>query len=249
VPDRRAHRGPHPQDAQLFATDCLPRLRAAVADLNWLLSRSYAAPSSLKLVGDRYALSARQRVAVARAACADDALASRTARRLAPHMAAGRPLWIDGYNVLTTIEAALAGGVVLVSCDACLRDMASMHGTWRKVAETEQAVALIGQALSELGVTDCRWLLDSPVSNSGRLKARLLAAAAEHGWPWQVELAFNPDAKLAQSSEPVATADSNVLDRCGPWLNLARYIVEAAIPQAWLVDLTPTAGDWQAGPP
>ena len=26
---------------------------------------------------------------------------------------AGRELWIDGYNVLTTLEAALAGGVIL----------------------------------------------------------------------------------------------------------------------------------------
>lgn len=204
----------------------------------WLLSRGYASASALKLVGNRYALAARQRLAVARAACPDAALANRTARCTAPQDAAGQPLAIDGYNVLTTIEAALAGGVVLLAVDACMRDLASMHGTWRKVAQTEQAIVLVGQTLSRLGVAECRWLLDRPVSNSGRLKTRLLAAAAEHRWPWQVELAFNPDAELAKTSYLVATADSVVLDRCGPWLNLARHIVETAVPQPWIVDLS-----------
>jgi hypothetical protein len=209
-----------------------------VADLCWLLSRSYAPASALKLVGDRYALMARQRLAVARAACADEARAHRAARCLPPCHAAGRPLAIDGYNLLTTIEAALAGGVLLIARDACLRDLASMHGTWRKVAETEQAIALVGQTLHDLQVLECRWLLDRPVSNSGRLKARLLAAAAAHNWPWQVELALNPDAELVQTSLLVATADSAVLDRCGLWLNLARHVVDTAIPQAWIVDLS-----------
>lgn len=241
MPDRRTNRGPHPQDAELFAEACLPRLRAAVADMCWLLSRGYASASALKLVGDRYALMARQRLAVARAACPDTALANRAARCAAPQVAAGQPLAIDGYNVLTTIEAALAGGVVLLAADACMRDLASMHGTWRKVTQTEQAIVLVGQTLSQIGVAECRWLLDSPVSNSGRLKARLLASAAEHRWPWQVELAFNPDAELAKTSYLVATADSVVLDRCRTWLNLARHVVESAIPQAWIVDLSATA--------
>ncbi len=58
MPDRRKHRGPHPEDRRLFAPEALPRLRAAAGDLSWLLSRGYAPESSLKLVGDRYALAA-----------------------------------------------------------------------------------------------------------------------------------------------------------------------------------------------
>ena len=38
--------------------------------------------------------------------------------------------------MLTTIEAALAGGVILAARDGAYRDMASMHGSYRKVAET-----------------------------------------------------------------------------------------------------------------
>ena len=69
MPDRRTHRGPHPEDAELFATAAIPALRAAAADLTWLLDRGYAVSSSLKLVGDRHYLAVRQRVAVARCVC------------------------------------------------------------------------------------------------------------------------------------------------------------------------------------
>ena len=54
-----------------------------------------------------------------------------------------RQLWIDGYNVLTTIEAALAGAVIIAGRDGCYRDMASMHGSYRKVEETSPAIELI----------------------------------------------------------------------------------------------------------
>ena len=63
MPDRRKHRGPHPEDARLFAPEVWPLLREATADLCWLLSRGYADKSALRLVGDRYELVARQRAA------------------------------------------------------------------------------------------------------------------------------------------------------------------------------------------
>jgi len=127
--DERKHRGPHPQDAELFAAERLPALRAAVSDLAWLLSRGYASPSAQKIVGDRYGLDARQRTAVMRSSCTDAARADRRSRELAIDQLRGRRLLIDGYNVLTTIEAAMAGGVIIVGRDGAWRDLASMHGT------------------------------------------------------------------------------------------------------------------------
>jgi hypothetical protein len=82
VPDKRLHRGPHPDDAQLFAAEMLPPLRNAASDLSWLLSRGYSSNSALKLGGDRYALRERQRNAVARCACSDDARLRRERSRV-----------------------------------------------------------------------------------------------------------------------------------------------------------------------
>jgi hypothetical protein len=236
VPDKRLHRGPHPEDWRLFAPEAWPRLRDAVRDLSWLLSRGYADPSALKLVGDRYQLTERQRTAVARASCSDQALRRRTEHRA--ELQAGQTLLLDGYNVLTTIEAALAGGVVLHARDGCFRDMASVHGTYRKVQETRPALQLLGERLAQFGFGLCRWYLDSPVSNSGRLKGVLLETAAAHGWNWTVELVHNPDAVLAEAPELVATADSMILDRCARWINLAREVVVSRIPAAQVIDLS-----------
>lgn len=242
MPDTRAHRGPHPEDRRLFAPANLPRLREAVRDLSHLLSRGYAPPSSLKLVGDRYALDRRQRTAVLRCACSDQALESRRDRRVPAAALQGAVLLVDGYNVLTTVEAALAGGLVLQGRDGCLRDLASMHGTWRRVEETVPALEHVGRVLDGVGARGATWMLDRPVSNSGRLAELIRELGARRGWSWEVRLAADPDPVLAASGDVVATADSVVLDRCRSWVNLTREVVEGDLPAAWVVRLGLTPG-------
>ncbi|HEY0082494.1 MAG TPA: DUF434 domain-containing protein, partial [Pyrinomonadaceae bacterium] len=83
-PDRRQHRSAHPADWQLFDASRVADLRSAVAELSWLLTRGYASKSALKLVGDRYELTERQRLAVSRAACPDASLERRAAHCLSP---------------------------------------------------------------------------------------------------------------------------------------------------------------------
>jgi hypothetical protein len=237
LPDTRTHRGPDPRDSPAFDPPAWPALRAAVADLSWLLEREYAPTSSLKLVGDRYALTDRQRMAVMRSSCSDAALQHRREQQQSASALGGQPVVIDGFNVLTTIEAALGGGVILCGRDGVFRDLAGVHGTYRKVAETLPALRLVGEVLMTLGVARTRWLLDRPVSNSGRLKAMILEMAQEQGSAWEAELAFNPDALLSTSPDLVVTADSVILDRGPRWFNLARHVIERHIPTARVVDL------------
>ena len=118
----------------------LPRLREALADFSLLLTKGYADKSALKLVGDRFSLTQRQRLAIMRAACSDQQRQSRLARRVPVEALAGQPIAIDGYNLLITIEAALSGGLIFIGRDGCFRDLASIHGTYRKVEETVPAV-------------------------------------------------------------------------------------------------------------
>ncbi len=237
MPDKRRHRGPNPEDAVSFAREHWPVLRQAVADMSWLLSRGYADKSTLKLVGDRYNLTERQRMAVMRSACSDAALERRRTHETKAGEVRGRPLLLDGYNVLTTIEAALAGGVIIEGRDGCYRDMASMHGSFRKVDETAPAVELVGRQLRALDAGRCIWYLDRPVSNSGRLKAIIAALADREGLDWSIELVNSPDAVLIESADIAATADSVILDRCVCWFNLARQVVDVHVPHARIVSL------------
>lgn len=225
MPDSRKHRGQHPSDAELFGDSQVPKLQQAVRDVSWLLSRGYAERSSLKLVGDRYRLQSRQRIAVSRSSCSRQAAARRRLHALPEEAMKGNTLHIDGFNLLITVESALSGGFILEGVDGCYRDMASIHGTYKRVMETEEAILLSGKALEQLEVSRAAWYLDRPVSNSGRLKKMILEIAERKNWNWEAVLHYNPDNLLAGQPQPTASSDSVILDGAAQWFNLARYVV------------------------
>jgi hypothetical protein len=189
-------------------------------------------------VGNRFRLAQRQRLAVARSACAESQRRRRRERESPAGPLAGAELWIDGYNLLIGVEAALGGGVILLGRDGCFRDLASLHGTYRAVGETLPALELIGASLAGWHVARSRWVLDRPVSNSGRLKTVMLELAAGRGWKWDVQLEFSPDKVLSEAAAVVATSDSLVLDRCTSWFNAARTIISERVPAAQIIDLS-----------
>jgi len=238
MPDRRSHRGPHPADAKLFAPKTIPNLQLAVADFSLLLTKGYAEKSALKLVGDKFSLTERQRLAVMRSACSDQHLESRNRRCVAIENVAGQGIAIDGYNVLITVEAAMSGAFVFKGRDGCFRDLASIHGTYRKVTETIPALDLVGEFLKEIGVSEAIWLLDSPVSNSGRLKTLIGELARDGNWNWEIKLLLSPDAELKKTDLIVASSDSVVLDGCKRWANLATEIIKEKLASIRVIDLS-----------
>lgn len=230
-------RGPQPQDACLFAEDQHASLRAAMSDLAWLLSRAYVMNSSLKLVGDRHGLNGRQREALQRGTCSDLQLAEREAKKVEAASLVGEELWIDGFNLLILVESAMGGGLVVRGRDGLCRDLASVHGSYRRVAHTHEAIRLIGQVLAKLGLGQVVWLLDRPVSNSGRLAGWLREAAQEADWAWRVETVDNPDRDLAESQMVVASSDAWVVENSRAYVDLAGQVLAEQVPQAWVLDL------------
>lgn len=237
-PDIRKHRGAHPEDKKLFAAEQLPLLRSATSELSWLLTRDYSLKGALKLVGDRYALTDRQRLAVARAACSDQSQKRRAGTLVSIESVSGEEVIVDGFNLIITVEAALSGGVLLVCRDHCIRDLSSVHGSYRAVNETVQAIGLIGEVLAPLEPKSVVWLLDRPISNSGRLANRIRQFAREKDWKWSVEVVFSPDAEMAASDRIVISSDSQLLDQVPRWLNLNRVLIDKWLAESWLIDLS-----------
>jgi hypothetical protein len=148
---------------------------------------------------------------------------------------------IDGLNVITTIEVALAGGVLLLGRDACIRDMASFHGNYRLVQETEHAVAIFVDAVESMRPSEVTVYIDRPVSNSGRLAEIVRTTAATKGSRLEATTADRVDEILKASTAVVATADSAILDQCSDWLNLASASIKqhrAELEPLWLLDLS-----------
>ncbi len=230
----RRHRGPHPDDAKDFTAPAVPRLRLAVDDLSLLLGRGYVNPSALKLVGDRYRLTRRQRKAIERSTCAPKRAEARRDTRV--ESVRGKAVYVDGFNAVIVGESLLSGAPVFRGLDDALRDLASVHGTWRRVAETEEVVCRYASALAE--AASVAWLLDRPVSNSGRLRALIQDVARARGLPWTADLVPDPDRALADCPGVVASADGAVIDATRGWMDLARAVIG---PGAWVIDLRPQA--------
>jgi hypothetical protein len=235
--EKSKHRGPHPADRKLFAHEQISELRRAVSDLSWLFSRGYTANASIKLVGDRYALKERQRLAVSRAACSDQQEERRRQKCLPFDAIKGQSLLIDGFNLIITVEAALSGGVLVYCRDRCIRDLSSVHGSYRSVTETEEAIHLIGETLMTAEPASVTWLLDQPISNSGRLAQWIREVAATKRWPWEVGVTMNPDKVIRASDQIAVTSDSNILDGAAKWVNLNSLLIGKHLPQAWIIDL------------
>jgi hypothetical protein len=235
---RTQHRGPHPDDARLFGPDALPRLQRAAEEVAWLLDRGYSMATALTAVGNHHQLELRQRVALSRGGCSEAARQARQARALTPEQLTGLELHIDGFNLIIALEVALGGGVLIEGRDGCLRDLAGLRGSYHLVAETETALAHVGQVLTTLSVAEARFYLDAAVSNSGRLRGVILEQAA--AWPLSVtaELLPNVDPTLAAWAG-VVSADAVILDACRSWANLAAWIVARGIPEARLIHLFP----------
>jgi hypothetical protein len=215
----------------------VPLLRQATEELSWLFQRGYSPVAALKLVGDHFGLRERQRLAVLRSSCGEGAAAERSRRRLTVAELQGLRVAVDGFNCLITSEAALSGGLLLRGRDKALRDLSSVHGSYRQVQETERALQLLGDAIAGAAPAEVRWFLDRPVSNSGRLRGLIEAMARTAGWPWQVELADNPDRAIAATGWVAASTDAWLLDRCPHWVCLPDAVVAQAGISPWIVDL------------
>jgi hypothetical protein len=236
--ENERHRGRFAGDALLFAPEAWSDLRVATTELSWLFERGYGQKAAVKLVGDRHGLRERQRLAVLRSACGDQELASRQARRFELPDLGGRVLVIDGFNILIALEAALGGGLLVRGRDGVLRDLASVHGSYRLVDETEAAVSALGEVVAAHRPFAVQVFLDRPVSNSGRVRALIQEISDRRGWPWEISLTDSPDREiLARVGCIAATSDGPVLDRCGSWVPLTEAVVKVHAPGAWIVDL------------
>ncbi|MBN1422086.1 MAG: DUF434 domain-containing protein [Planctomycetes bacterium] len=250
-------RGPHPKDRLCFRPEAMRVLSAVAVDLRYLLGRGYSQAASLKLVSDHVQLLDRQRKFLFRAVMPPELARAIRHRRVVPEALAGAAIWIDGFNVLITIETALAGGPLLEGDDGFLRDIAAQHGGYRPNEHTEPAVARLVAALRDLGVARAAILFDRPVSNSGRMAARMRAALLDAGVEGDAQVANSPDREIAEAlagaapARPpavAATSDSILLARVPSAFDLARHVVEQDPAAPWILRLDAPPNPLTSGP-
>ena len=216
-------RGYIPTDEKEFGPQ-LGKLRAAGADLYYLVNRGYPIKSASVFVGNHYRLSERQRMALVRGVSPDERIKDRKRKEKA-HLEPGSAVSIDCFNTVISLEIAFSGSTLLLCMDGTVRDLAGLRGTYRLIDKTDAAVLAIRRVLEAEQVREACFLLDAPVSNSGRLKGRIADLFTGSAVQTSFEVVSDVD-KLLYDRENVVTSDAIILDRCRSWFNLVRRAID-----------------------
>jgi len=199
----------------------------ALQDYRYLKNRDFPEKAALKLVGDRWRLSALERNCLFRAVFAEGQCRLRRAKLAAPQAVAGQALGVDWYNVLITVESYLKGYPVFLADDGLLRDSSGVHGSYRPGKVTEAAMRKILEAVARLAPARLELFLDSPISFSGAMAEELRRRAS--GCPCEVTVSPSADYPLKSFPGVVATSDSSIIDReaIRRVVDLARIVLES----------------------
>ncbi len=135
-------------------------------------------------------------------------------------------MFIDGYNVLITVESLLAGYPIYLCDDGSLRDT---RGLFRSYKSTRFTIPAISMILDLLGLIKPSWimvLLDQQMSHSGELAEMMRAMIAKRRLLGNAMTAQDVDHLLKEASAIIATSDGIIIDSVTSFvdipLNLAR---------------------------
>jgi len=106
--------------------------------------------SVLQIVGNRYKLNKRQRMAILRVGAAEQDIQLRKSKHLQPSDLKNKTVSIDGFNLLILLESALSGAFIFKGRDGTYRDISSVHGSYKRVQKTEAAIILVGNVLKKM---------------------------------------------------------------------------------------------------
>lgn len=220
------NRGKNTGDDTLFSPQKqVDKLKSAVQDMRYLLSRNYTEKASSDLVGNHYRLKARQIQALRGASASENQIEKRKNKELQISDLNNKTIYLDGFNVLILLESLLSDAYIFEGTDGCFRDLSGVHGTYKRVNQTQQSIELVATSFKKSQAENLIWIFDRPVSNSGRIKEMILDFAKENNLNWNVELEFNPDKFLAENAEIIVSSDAWILDHCKNWFNLIRYLI------------------------
>lgn len=221
------NRGKEASDDNLFGTEKIQlKLKEAVTDLSYFLSRGYGEKATLALVGNRYRLNSRQQQAVRGMSASQSQIEDRKSKEIQRKELEGKEIAIDGFNALILLESILSNAYVFSGQDGFIRDLSSVHGTYKRVKQTSQAIEIIADFYKKEKIKTFFWFFDKPVSNSGRLKKIIEEIALENQYDWRVELVYNPDKVIAESNWIAVTSDAWILDNASANFNLMKYILD-----------------------
>ena len=219
-------------------------LLPAAQDYRLLLGKGYPWQASLALVGNRYNLPAAARQILRRGVFNPAVAAQRRRKLCLVRNLAGRPLALDGHNVVITLESALRGIPVMAADDGFIRDIGQVSQRFRLTSLTEQVLQRLTFYLGTHEIGPVMFWYDEPMSRSGDLAAvtrRILQACQVTGDAQAVPV---PEKQLLEFAGVIGSSDTYLIDRSEQVADVAGEIIRQ-LPEVQIIAL---AGEEEAAP-
>jgi hypothetical protein len=212
--------------------DIKKSLNNASYDLKFLLNRGYRKKVALNLVANKYLLNRDGRNFLVRKVYSDEKSRDRLAKIVDINIITNRTIFIDGYNVLITVETICNHEYdsIIMCDDGILRDIKAVFGKYKKDSSTEGALNYIITLLSQENPACIYFIYDSPVSKSGELAKLTESLIKSHGLVGSAVTDKNVDYELVKLANEcrgiVATSDGAVVDKIEHVLDIPNGICE-----------------------
>ena len=127
------------------SNEIIESLKNAAYDLKFLLNRGYRKKIALNLVTNKYLLDKNGRNYLVRKVFSDEKSRERTAKIVDINNINNKTIFIDGYNVLISVETIYKQEYdSLILCDdGILRDVKAVFGKYKTTSSTDTALNYI----------------------------------------------------------------------------------------------------------
>lgn len=194
----------------------------AIKDYTYFIEKNYPYKPIIKIISDKYRLSGVQRTILQRGLTKRSDASSRKMSLVNENKVKDNILLVDTYNVLITIKSYIDGNFLFIGNDGFLRDTSESHGQIKSIEKMKKPCKLLMDFLKTLKTKEIYFYLDSPISNSKKLKDHIKILLDEYNIGGDSEVVRSPDHVLSNSKEGIAaTSDSVIIDRNGMIFDLA----------------------------
>lgn len=202
-------------------------LKDAAYDLRFLLDRGYSKKQALEFVSTRYSLSKKWRLLLYRCIFSKKECKMHKQKRVNVQKILGKRVYVDGYNVLITVESLLLKDPIYLCDDGFVRDIRCIFGKYKFSEITGQALELIIKELSKLAPSEIFFFYDKPVSYSGELCKMTRNLLEKHFNFGSAETINNVDTSLVRFKEHIiCTSDVFIIDNVDFVFDLPAYIAK-----------------------
>lgn len=207
-------------------SEILRRLEAPLLDIRYLLDRKYPKKSAITYVSNRYGLTKDERNILVRIACEKDISNDRKRKLVSIEFIQDKNLFIDGFNVLITVESLILGYPVFLCDDGILKDVRSLFRRYKIGFITKEALSMIEMITSKYTPKEIVIIFDSQISRSGDLSK--MARDIFDKDNCLVFTSKDTDKEIMENSRKgiIATSDGIIIDNVDNVLDIPVHIAD-----------------------